>query len=160
MKKPTIANTGRRPQLLTRRTVKRIGRVVNAYERGDRDTPGVKFRRVAAPGGSDVRRCKTQGTFGFNSDGEVEVMGNIEGETLEATNKLARLNEGKTLFVAEGADDNKWYVIAAETEAVDVIVGVELTDDEIVFTRKRIWAIADDTELTDITIPVADCTEA
>lgn len=159
MKKPTIANTGRRPQLLTRRTIKRIGRVVNAYERGDRDTPGVKFRRMAPPGGSDVRRGKTQGVINKNSEETIDVFSATEGETLEVTNKLSRLNAEEEVFVAQVADDDKWYIIAAEQEAFDVVVDVELTNDAIIFTRKRIWAVPDDTEPDQITIPVAECVE-
>lgn len=122
--KKTVANKGQRPKTLTGRTVKRIARAVNAFERGDRNVPGRRFRRgVAASGGETVRLGKTTaawnkgdlatidlypaGTPGSEATGD-------PAETLEdCVNKFSNVPADKWVIVAL-ADNDAWYLIAAE----------------------------------------------
>jgi hypothetical protein len=125
--KKTIANKGKRPTTLTRSAVKRIGRAVNAYERGDRDVPGRKFRRFGAGGdgedGDTVRLGKTTGAW---NKGTLATITLYEGgvppaetasspaETLaQCVNKFSNVESDKWVIVAL-AGNNAWYLIAAE----------------------------------------------
>lgn len=120
----TIANKGKRPTTLTRSAVKRIGRAVNAYERGNRDVPGRKFRRFGVGGdGEPVRLGKTTAAWNKNTLATIELYeegdpGDEEkktpADTLEdCVNKFADIASGKWVIVAL-AGNNSWYVIAAE----------------------------------------------
>lgn len=155
----TIANKGQRPKTLTGRTVKRIARAVNAFERGDRDIPPGSRDRGPLPPGSDARLCQTTGDWAIGATETISVLNGYTGETLEAVNHYANIKSGMKVVVAQVVDDGVWYVISTEHESYDVIVDVELTDTELVFKRKRIWAIPVDTTLDDLPIPVSDCQE-
>jgi hypothetical protein len=155
--KKTVANKGKRPTTLTRGAVKRIARAVNAYERGDRDIPARKFRSYGVGGDSGVRLCNVGASgIGKNATAEIEVLTD-PAQTVEVENKLTQIGANRKVLIAQNEDDNKWYVVEAEQEALEVITSVELVEDALVFTLKRIWVVVADTEISPISIPVTEC---
>lgn len=122
--KKTVANKGKRPTTLTRNAVKRIGRAVNAYERGDRNIPPRKFRSYGGGGdGETVRLGKTTEAWNKNTLATITLytdgvppaeMADATGETLEdCVNKFSNVEANKWVMVAMAAN-NYWYLIAAE----------------------------------------------
>ena len=119
----TIANKGKRPTTLTRSAVKRIGRAVNAYERGDRDVPGRKFRRFSSDNSEPVRLGKTTAAWNKGTLATIDLYpagtpgSEAKGspaETLEdCVNKFSNVESGKWVIVAL-AENDAWYLIAAE----------------------------------------------
>ena len=120
----TIANKGKRPTTLTRSAVKRIGRAVNAYERGDRDVPGRKFRRFGGgDSGEPVRLGKTTAAWEKNTLAEITLWeeGDPPGEaaaspevTLEdVVNHLHYVAADVFVLLAMG-ETGSWYLIASE----------------------------------------------
>lgn len=118
------ANKGDRGHALTGRTIRRIGRAVNAYERGDRDVPGRRFRRGGGGGGSyAVVLGKT--TNAWNKDTAAEITVYDAGQPLDeipsvpattipdVVNKFANVGADKWVMLAE-ATNGEYYLIAAE----------------------------------------------
>lgn len=120
----TIANKGKRPTTLTRGAVRRVARAVNAYERGDRDVPGRKFRRFGVGGeGEPVRLGKTTEAWNKNTLATIELyeegdpldeQKKTPAETIEdCVNKFANIAANKWVLVAL-AGNGSYYVFAAE----------------------------------------------
>jgi hypothetical protein len=123
--KKTIANKGKRPTTLTRGAVRRVARAVNAYERGDRDVPGRKFRRFGV-GGDDsepMRLGKTSAAWEKGTLATITLYdaGVPPSETTAATpetledcvNKFSNVEADKWVMLALAGND-AWYLIAAE----------------------------------------------
>lgn len=123
--KKTVANKGKRPTTLTRNAVKRIGRAVNAYERGDRNIHPRKFRSYGGGGGEGepVRLGKTTEAWNKNTLATIELyeegdpldeQKKTPAETIEdCVNKFANIAANKWVLVAL-AGNGSYYVFAAE----------------------------------------------
>lgn len=125
----TIANKGKRPTTLTRSAVKRIGRAVNAYERGDRDVPGRKFRRFGVGGddGETVRLGKTTAEWKKNELATItlweggtppdESATSPEDTIEDCVNKLYDVASGVFVLLANVKADY-WYLVASQMPTI------------------------------------------
>ena len=147
-----------RPVTFTPAAARRIASAVSRVENGRQVTPGRKLKYMADEGGSALRLCETTAVWDPGATQELNVVGGAEGETLEATNAIGRVESGKKVLVGQNVDDGLWYMVNAEMIYRDVITGVELESDKILFTRKRIWTIEDQTEIDPIELPIESCT--
>ncbi|MFN9955235.1 MAG: hypothetical protein ACK55I_19240 [bacterium] len=122
-----IANKGGRPKLLTGRTVKRIARAVNAYERGDRDAPGQKFPKAIGGGSDRVRVGKVEEPWEYGQLANVTLWEGGEfpnetesspAETLEdVANRLSFVPAGRFVLVAQ-AETGTWYLVGGDIPAI------------------------------------------
>jgi hypothetical protein len=121
---------------------------------------------MADEGDAAIRLCKSgSGTWTKGSARTVDVWEAGEpggesqstGETVEAYNRYADIPANTFCSVARHGNGS-WYVISAEMIYRDVITGIELQSDKILFTRTRIWTIEDQTEIDQIELPVESCT--
>lgn len=123
----TVANKGQRPKTLTGRTVKRIARAVNAFERGDRDIPGRRFSKSVGDWSDRLRVGKVAAAWDINTTATVTLW---EGgtppsetesdpaETLEdVVNHLQYVAAGVFVLVASG-EAGAWYLVASEMPPV------------------------------------------
>ena len=155
-----------RPVTFTPAAARRIASAVSRVENGRQVTPGRKLKYMADEGGDAIRLCKsgsskwTKGsarTVDVWEDGEPGDESQSTGETVEAYNRYADIPANTFCSVARHGNGS-WYVISAEMIYRDVITGIELQSDKILFTRTRIWTIEDQTEIDPIELPVESCT--
>ena len=115
------ANRGGRPVMLTGDAARRIGRVVQHVERGNRNT-SAHVMRIVSDEGEPVRLCKTSAAWNKGTTATLNVWegGTPPSETqstgvtlTECVNKFANVATGKWVIVAKGGT-GKYYLIAAE----------------------------------------------
>lgn len=126
--KKTIANKGKRPTTLTRGAVRRVARAVNAYERGDRDVPGRKFRRFGVGGGGEnVRLGKTTAVWEKYGLADITLYEDGEPGEEEETDPEEKLEDcvnylhyvAEDVFVLLSMGENgAWYLVASEMPAI------------------------------------------
>ena len=116
------ANKGDRAVVPTADAMRRIGRAVAAYERGDRSIQGYPLRTASDDGGDPVRLCKTSAAWAKGTLATLNVWESgtppsetqTTGETIEdVVNKFAAVASGKFCMIAK-AGNGSWYLIAAE----------------------------------------------
>lgn len=117
------ANPGSRPVMLTGNAARRINRVVQSVERGDRDTRGQIFPKSVGDDNS-VRLCKTSSSWTKGTTATLNVWesGTPPNETQSSgvtiancVNKFATVQSGKFVMIAQ-AGNGRWYLIAAECD--------------------------------------------
>jgi hypothetical protein len=100
---------------------RRVIAATKAYEAGNRDMPGIRFRDA---GGDDfsLRLCKTSAAFNKGTTATLNVWESgtppnetqTTGATVEnVVNKYANIASGKFVSVALHGN-GRWYVVAAE----------------------------------------------
>lgn len=130
-------NKGNKPGMISADAMRRIGRVVAAYERGDRDRR--PQTRTVFDDGDPVRICKTTSDWNKNTTATLDVWESgtppdetkSTGQTLDAINKTRKVVEGSFVIVARGAT-GKWYLVEPEVKdpgecAAPNIAGQDLT---------------------------------
>lgn len=102
--------------------MRRISRTVLSYERGDRDTPGVRLPDVLTEEPQLPRLCKTTSAWNKGTLATLDVWeeGTPPNEThatgvtvANVVNKFANVASGKFVSIALHANGH-WYLIAAE----------------------------------------------
>lgn len=117
-------NKSDRGGLVSRESMRRIGRVVQHYEHGERNRGGLPLPRAwGADGGDPIRIGKTTATWDKGTLATIELYEEgtppSEGkktpaETIEeCVNKFATVQANKWVAVAK-AGNGSWYLIAAE----------------------------------------------
>lgn len=105
----------------TEGAARRVVAATQAYERGNRDQPPIKFRQTGDDGGfrlgkvgEDWNKGATVTVQEYKGNGEI-----IEGSEFEAINRFATVPvaEGETVWVACIAIGSTWHLIAAECAA-------------------------------------------
>ena len=124
MAKKPVANAADRPVMLSADSARRVGRMLSAYEGGDRAiTPYVVPNGFTDGGDAEpVRLCKTTAawakgavaTLNVWEDGTPPNETQTAGETVEdVVNKFAAVATDKFCMIAKAANGS-WYLIAAE----------------------------------------------
>lgn len=117
-------NNGSRPAAFTRDSARRIQRVVQIVENGDRSQPPTSLGRMAGDDGEPVRLGKTTASWTKGTLATIELWeeGTPPSEaarspaalTLEnCVNKFADIDADKFVIVARGLN-GYWYLISAE----------------------------------------------
>jgi hypothetical protein len=149
----------------TESAARRVAAATKAYERGNNDMPGIRFRQGGGDDGEPVRLGKTTSTWAKDTlatinvweDGTPPNETQTSGATLEnCVNKMVTVPAGRWVEVVRGAN-GYWYLVAAEPTQLDVIVGVTLGSSGLEFQRKRIYTFVDSVEPTAIGILVTSC---
>ena len=119
------ANKGDRAVVPTADAMRRIGRAVAAYERGDRSIQGYPLR-TASDEGDPVRLCKTTAAWAKGATATLNVWESgtppsetqTTGETIEdVVNKLHYVASGIFVLLAK-AGSGEWYLVASEMPSV------------------------------------------
>jgi hypothetical protein len=119
----TVANKGQRPKTLTGRTVKRIARAVNAFERGDRDMPGRRFSKSVGDWSDRLRVGKVATAWNINTTATVTIWEggtppdeeeSSPAETVEdVVNKLAYVPADRFVLIM-ASENGSWYLVAGD----------------------------------------------
>lgn len=123
MAKKPVANAADRPVMLSADSARRVGRMLSAYEGGDRAiTPYVVPNGFVDGDAEPVRLCKTTAAWSKNTtatlnvweDGTPPAETQTAGETIEdVVNKFAAVATDKFCMIAKAANGS-WYLIASE----------------------------------------------
>ena len=122
MAKKPIANAADRPVMLSADSARRVGRMLSAYEGGDRAITPYVVPNGVVDGGGAVRLCKTTAAWSKNTTATLNVWADgtppnetqTAGETVEdVVNKFAAVAADKFCMIAN-AGNGSWYLIAAE----------------------------------------------
>ena len=122
MAKKPIANAADRPVMLSADSARRVGRMLSAYEGGDRAITPYVVPNGVVDGGGAVRLCKTTAAWLKNTTATLNVWEDgtppnetqTAGETVEdVVNKFAAVATDKFCMIAK-AGSGSWYLIAAE----------------------------------------------
>ncbi len=122
MAKKPIANAADRPVMLSADSARRVGRMLSAYEGGDRAITPYVAPNGFTDGGDAVRLCKTTAAWSKNTTATLNVWEDgtppnetqTAGETIEdVVNKFAAVATDKFCMIAKAANGS-WYLIAAE----------------------------------------------
>lgn len=119
-------NKGDRGGLVSRESMRRIGRVVQHYEHGDRNRAGFPLpRAVGDDGGDPIRIGKTTAAWNKGTLATVTIheagtppseTENSPAETIpDCVNKFANVGAAKWVAIAK-AGNGRWYLIAAECD--------------------------------------------
>jgi hypothetical protein len=109
----------------TESAARRVAAATKAYERGNKDMPGVRFRQGGGDDGDPVRLGKTSAawtkgtlaTINVWEDGTPPSETQTSGLTLpDCVNKFADVATGKWVMLAK-AQNGSYYLIAAECES-------------------------------------------
>jgi len=101
---------------------RRVIAATKAYEAGNRDMPGIRFRDAGGDDGDPVRLGKTSAAWNKGTTATIDVWesGTAGSETQTSgvmlagcVNKFANVATGKWVIVARGANGS-YYLIAAE----------------------------------------------
>ena len=122
MAKKPVANAADRPVMLSADSARRVGRMLSAYEGGDRAITPYVVPNGVVDGGGAVRLCKTTAAWSKNTTATLNVWADgtppnetqTAGETVEdVVNKFAAVATDKFCMIAK-AGNGSWYLIAAE----------------------------------------------
>ena len=118
---------------------RRVAAATLAYERGNRDMPGLRFRQ-GGDDGDPVRLCKTSAVWNRDTIATLNVWeagtppGETQstGQTVDAVNKMHKVASGTWVIVAR-AVNGTWYLVEAgdnqsESCASPSIAGRDLTE--------------------------------
>lgn len=113
-------NDGDRPSAFTRDAARRIQRVVQIVEHGERSQPGTRLKRATGDDGGGVRLGKTISAWDKGTIATIDLYetGTPPNETESGTladcvNKFADVEGDSWVMVAQ-APNGRWYLIAAE----------------------------------------------
>lgn len=120
-------NDGSRPAAFTRDAARRIQRVVQIVERGDRSQPGTRLGRMSWDDGDPVRLGKTTAAWTKNTLATIELWEEGTPPTESArsptaltltdcVNKFADIEADSFVMLARGLN-GYWYLIAAECDS-------------------------------------------
>lgn len=116
-------NDGSRPAAFTRDAARRIQRVVQIVEHGERSQRGTRLKRAAGDDGPTVRLGKTISAWDKGTVATIDLYeaGTPPNETqtdtlADCVNKFADIEADSWVMVAL-AGNGRWYLIAAECGA-------------------------------------------
>lgn len=116
-------NNGDRASAFTRDSARRIQRVVQIVEHGERSQPATRLKRMAGEDGDPVKLGKTISAWDKGTIATIDLYpdGTPPDETASGTladcvNKFADVAADSWVMVAR-AGNGRWYLISAECDA-------------------------------------------